>query len=140
MINPGSMLQIIIGLLLALFFITLYSTYAPYMHSAISTVKNLTQWQIYAVYFIALLIRTDKLNSSSYRSAIQGFLILAVFANFIYDAVLFAFTRFGANVILVVDDKSASDIEVNKAVVSPLADENGAEQGTRMSTTEMVGR
>ena len=135
------MLQIIVGLVLALFFITLYSMHPPYLHGNISTLKSLTQWQIYVVYFIALLIRTDKLDSTSYRSAIQVFLIFAVFANFIFDVGLFAVTRFGEPIVVVENNKLVSDMEVNEVVLSPLADETGVDGATsRVSTTEMVGR
>ena len=49
-ISPGSTIQIVSGMVLALCFIKLYSTYAPYVDDIISSVKSLTQWQIFAVY------------------------------------------------------------------------------------------
>lgn len=88
-ISPGSTIQIITGLVLALCFIKLYSNYEPYVDDIISSLKSLTQWQIYTVYFIALLIHSGDLDSSTFRILLQVVLILAIFANIIFDIILF---------------------------------------------------
>lgn len=85
-INPGSVIQIVVAISFMLFFIKLYSIYCPYTETSISSMKSFTQWQIYTVYFIALLLRSDALTGAGYSTFLQMSLILAVVANLLLEA------------------------------------------------------
>ena len=137
-VEPGSNVQIIVGLGLALCFIKLYSSYRPYVDEIISSVKSLTQWQIYVVYFIALLLQSNIL-SSRYDLTIQVFLVIAILAN-----VIFELSR-AAGVILVrrmhaVDKERPEKIISLNETINPCAKETEGddvddpeEDGVRMS-------
>ena len=85
-INPGSAIQIVIAISFMLFFIKLYSNCCPYTETAISSMKSFTQWQIYVVYFIALLLRSDALTSQGLDIFLEVSLVVAVVANLLLEA------------------------------------------------------
>lgn len=68
-----------------LFFTRLYSNCRPYINESISALKIFTQWQIYVVYFIALLLKTEAFTSDAYDVALQVFLILAMIGNILLE-------------------------------------------------------
>jgi hypothetical protein len=83
LIAQGSALQIVIGLLLSLLFIRLYDSFDPFDDHVVSAVKNLSQWQIFFVFLIALLFKAD--FSSIDTEALTGCLIFIIFANLLFD-------------------------------------------------------
>lgn len=84
-VNPGSTAQIIIAVALMMLFIKLYSNYSPYVETSISALKSFTQWQIYAVYFIALLLKLEAFKSSEMEAVLEISLILALLANLLVE-------------------------------------------------------
>ena len=84
-IRAGSTVQIVIAVCFMLFFIKLYSNYSPYAENSISSLKSFTQWQIYAVYFIALLIKVEAFSSKSNDTLLQFLLVLATLANLLVE-------------------------------------------------------
>jgi hypothetical protein len=82
-IAPGSNLQIVIGIMLALMFIRVYTTYRPFLDNNISVLKDLIQWQLFFVFFIAFLLKTE--SFPNHESSLHVLLVLAVFASLIVD-------------------------------------------------------
>lgn len=80
----GSNLQIVLGFLLTLSFTKLYASYEPFNDAFIGLLKEIAQWQVLGVYFIALLLSTSAL--SSHEDILHTLLILTVFANVIFEA------------------------------------------------------
>ena len=74
-----------VAVTLMLFFTRLYSNCRPYIDEPISSLKILTQWQIYVVYFVALLLKTEAFTSHGYDIALQVFLILAMLGNLVLE-------------------------------------------------------
>lgn len=84
-VTPASVLQIVIAVCLMLFFIRQYSYYSPYVDESISSLKTFTQWQIYVVYFVALLLRTNAFSAYRYDVFLSVVLVLAVIANLLLE-------------------------------------------------------
>lgn len=82
-IAPGSNLQVVIGILFALLFIRIYTAYRPFLDNNISVLKDLIQWQLFFVFFIALLLKTQ--TFPNHKTALHVLLVLTVFASLIAD-------------------------------------------------------
>jgi hypothetical protein len=83
LIEQGSAIQIVIGILLSLLFIHLYDHFHPFDDHVIATIKNISQWQIFFVFFIALLFKAN--FSSIDSTALTGILIVVIFLNLLLD-------------------------------------------------------
>jgi hypothetical protein len=83
LIEQGSAVQIVIGILLSLLFIFLYDLFSPFDDPVITSVKSISQWQIFFVFFIALLFKAD--FSSIDSAALTGTIIFVIFANLFFD-------------------------------------------------------
>jgi hypothetical protein len=95
LVAQGSALQIVIGLLLSLLFIRLYDSFDPFDDHVVSAVKNLSQWQIFFVFFIALLFKAD--FSSIDSEALVGCLVFIIFANLLLDCLKLISTLWRTN-------------------------------------------
>lgn len=108
------------------------------MDDIISSVKSLTQWQIYVVYFIALILQSNIL-SSRFDLSLEVFLVLAILANVIFEicrAVGIMLVRRRRALLSGKDEKIISWNET----VNPCSKDKGGdavddeEDGVRMST------
>jgi hypothetical protein len=85
LIAQGSAIQIVVGALLTLSFLYLYARYEPFQDEFVLTIKILSYWQIFFVFWIALLIKAE---FASIDSSLLGILLLlTMFINLLYDIV-----------------------------------------------------
>jgi hypothetical protein len=83
LIAQGSAIQIVIGALLTLSFLYLYARYEPFQDEFVLAIKIVSYWQIFFVFWIALLIKAD---FNSIDSSLLGILLLfSLFINLFYD-------------------------------------------------------
>ena len=82
-IAQGSGVQIIVGIMVALFFLKLCDIYRPYDDEKVQLLRDISQWQIFFVLFVALLLKAD-FNSVN-RAALDALLILAITVNIVVD-------------------------------------------------------
>jgi len=82
-IAQGSAVQIIVGAVTSLFFLKLCDMYQPFIDARVQGLKETSQWQIFFVFFLALLLKSD--FQSVHVAALDTLFILAVTANFIID-------------------------------------------------------
>lgn len=112
LINQGSSLQIIVGLLFSLLFIRIYETSCPFDDEALQRIKNISlvcqislpclahvliacrlihvmcfsaQWQIFFIFGCALLINGEFVDKSNI--VVVVFTIFIIFVNFLVDLV-----------------------------------------------------
>jgi hypothetical protein len=85
LISQGSILQIILGIIIILFFLQLYNSYQPYLNKSHQFIKILTIWQIYFLLFFSLLLRCNIFNRTDDLFAIA--IVLIILVSFIYDLV-----------------------------------------------------
>ena len=90
-IMQGSGTQIIVGTVISMSFLKLYDVCRPYENSKIQVLREICQWQIFAVFFLALLLIADFESVS--RIALDVFLVLAISANFVIDISLIVLAR-----------------------------------------------
>jgi hypothetical protein len=83
LIAQGSAIQIVVGALLTLSFLRMYARYEPYRDSFVLSIKIISYWQIFFVFWIALLIKAD-FPSMSDRS-LGLCLVFVIFANIFND-------------------------------------------------------
>lgn len=83
-IDQGSGTQVIVGSIIALFFLKLCSVYQPFIDPRLQILRETCQWQIFFVFFLALVLKAD--FQSVHRSMIDSLLVLALIANFVLDA------------------------------------------------------
>jgi hypothetical protein len=83
LIVQGSAVQIIVGSLLTLTFLHLYARYEPFSDAFVLSIKIISYWQIFFVFWIALLIKAE-FHSISDR-LLGVCLVFTVFANVIID-------------------------------------------------------
>ena len=65
-IGDDSSSRIIFGMMITLFFIKLYEYYQPYGNNEVSTMQEIAQFQVFLTLFVALMIVTGKMNTSTY--------------------------------------------------------------------------
>lgn len=82
-IGQGSAIQILVGSLISLFYIYIFRKYEPYNDTLIFSIKIITFWQIFFVFWIALLIKAD-FPSISYTN-LGVWLIFVIFSNLLTD-------------------------------------------------------
>jgi hypothetical protein len=79
LIAQGSAVQIVAGIVFAIFFLMLYDSYSPFVDPIIGQFEAVSQRQIVSVFFLALLV---KANFGSITTAtLDVFLVFAIFAN-----------------------------------------------------------
>jgi hypothetical protein len=83
LIAQGSAAQIVVGILLALFFLKLYDSWKPFADDTVQSVEIVAQWQVFFVFFVALLLKAD--FGSLDTVTLDVCLVLAVFANILLD-------------------------------------------------------
>ena len=84
-IAQGTGAQIIVGVTLALFFLKLIDYYRPYTDPSVQHIRVMCQWQLYLVFFLALVLKAD--FASVNRTALDALLILIIIANVVMDVV-----------------------------------------------------
>jgi hypothetical protein len=83
LIAQGSAIQIIVGALLTLTFLYLYARYEPFTDPFVLSIKIVSYWQIFFVFWIALLIKADFPSVSLHSLGIC--LVFTIFANVLND-------------------------------------------------------
>lgn len=87
LIAQGSAMQIVIGALMTLLFLFFYAKYEPFLDELMLSIKIISNWQIFFVFWLALLI---KANFGSLNPSMLGILlILALFMNLFHDFLKF---------------------------------------------------
>jgi hypothetical protein len=87
LIAQGSALQIVIGALMTICFLYLYARYEPFQDEFVLAIKIISYWQLFFVFWIALLIKADFGSIDSHLLGI--FLLFAMFVNLLYDGLKF---------------------------------------------------
>jgi hypothetical protein len=82
-IGQGSAMQILVGALISLGYLYIFLRYEPFSDELISSVKVVSYWQIFFVFWIALLIKADFASIRSEHLAVC--LIFVIFSNLIID-------------------------------------------------------
>ena len=85
LIRQGSVIQVIVGIAISLLFLNLCDRFKPYTDKNLQAAKTLSHWQIFAVFELALLLKTD--FDAVDGTTVGAFLIVAVFANVIVDII-----------------------------------------------------
>jgi hypothetical protein len=83
LVEQGSPIQIIVGILIALLFLMIYERFEPYDDSFILPIKLVSQWQIFSVFFLALLIKAD--FPSIGPVALGACIVVVIFLNIFLD-------------------------------------------------------
>jgi predicted outer membrane repeat protein len=83
LIAQGTDVQIVVGIVLSLFFLKLYESWKPFTDVTVQSVEIVAQWQVFFVFFIALLLKAD--FGSLDIATLDVCLVLAVFANILLD-------------------------------------------------------
>ena len=83
LIRPGSANQIIVGALVTLLFIKLYNTSKSFNDRYIGALKEVSMWQVFAVLFVTLMVRTEVIGASS--GAAVAMFHCAFFWNIMYE-------------------------------------------------------
>lgn len=96
-IAQGSAIQIVVGLSLSLFFLKLYDFSKPYSDDTVQSVEMIAQWQVYFVFFLALLLKAD--FGSFGTVMVEFFLIVVLFANILHDLGKLAMTYINAKTL-----------------------------------------
>ena len=111
-ITQGTGTQVIVGVTVALLFLKLIDVYRPYSDPIVQHVRVMCQWQIYFVFFLALIMKAD--FDSVDRGALDGLLVLTILASTINDAL--------RCVVWVIRRKGAvAEIELTEKIVNPLS-------------------
>lgn len=95
LIAQGSAVQILVGICLSLFFLTLYDSYPPFADPIVGRLEAVAQRQILSVFSLALLVKAN--FGSVSIVALDVFLILAIFANIIFTLYNLAVWRYTVN-------------------------------------------
>lgn len=94
LIAQGSAIQIIVGALLTLTFLHLYARYEPFSDGFVLSIKIISFWQIFFVFWIALLIKADFPSISSHFLGVC--LVFTVFWNLLVDLCRVCWTAFSS--------------------------------------------
>ena len=96
-ISPGTSVQIIVAIMMSLFFLKIYEVSRPFSDGFAGVSKNVAQWQIFAIFFLVLVVKEDALGSIGDGGFIAALFIIILFANLMLDVVTLAlFTLFPA--------------------------------------------
>jgi hypothetical protein len=83
LIAQGSAIQIVVGALLTLTFLHFYARYEPFIDDFVLSIKIISYWQIFFVFWIALLIKADFPSMSFHSLGIC--LVFTIFSNVLID-------------------------------------------------------
>jgi hypothetical protein len=83
LIVQGSAVQVITGCCFALAIVKMHDTAQPFLDPSLSAVKGLSLWQIFGVFFIAMLLKAD--FPSVDVIALDVVLVLVIFVNLLLD-------------------------------------------------------
>ena len=86
----GTTLQVIIGCMFCLLFIKVYAVHSPFASRDAATTAELSMWQIFAFYFISLLLR-DESFSDSRSTDIDVSLIAVIVIGFMTECFVWKF-------------------------------------------------
>ena len=95
LIAQGSAVQIVVGALLTLSFLYLYARYEPFTDGFVLSIKIVSYWQIFFVFWIALLIKADFSSMDSHSLGIC--LVVVIFANLFIDMWKMCWTAFSSS-------------------------------------------
>lgn len=90
-ISQGSGAQVIVGTMVSVFFLKVTDVWCPYIDSKVQTLREICQWQIFFVFFLALVLKAD--FSSVEGIALDALLVLACTANIVLDLTHAAWSR-----------------------------------------------
>jgi len=76
-VGIGSTGQIVFGILVALIYVKLYGYFQPYAQHELDIVQEIAQYQVFFTFFIALLIRDDRLPGDAWARALDALLVIA---------------------------------------------------------------
>jgi hypothetical protein len=126
LIAQGSAVQIVVGMCLSLLFLKLYDISRPHADQAIYAIETVSQWQVFFIFFLALLLKAD--FGSVQTAALDVLFVLAVFTNVIIDLCKFTFWAFTKHSrhqgkwdtrSFEMSDRSGEEVS-NKALPAPL--------------------
>lgn len=83
LVVPGTVLQILIGLLATAVYMKICTHFEPFINETIGTLKEITHWQILLVLELTLLLRTHVVRES--RSWISVLAVFGIFASVVFD-------------------------------------------------------
>ena len=92
LVAQGTSLQIVVTMLLALFFIKMYSHFTPFNDEILDTDAEFAQYQVFFVLFIALLMKEDSIPSM--RSAWGILLVCVIFSLLLLSPLRFLKEKF----------------------------------------------
>ena len=73
----GSTGQLVFGILVAIIYVKLYGYFQPYVQNELDIVQEVAQYQVFFTFFIALLIRDDRLPGDAWARALDALLVIA---------------------------------------------------------------
>ena len=84
LVGDGSAAQVVVALFICLFSIKVYSYYKPFVEDEDDVLAEIAQWQLFCVFFAALMIRLDASgDSASDQAALSGLLIFVTLSGFL---------------------------------------------------------
>lgn len=83
LISQGSAIQIVFGVAISLVFLRIYDVNKPYSDNNLQVLRESSQWQIFLVFFVAMLLKAD--FGSLDNTALGVFLVLVISATVVYD-------------------------------------------------------
>jgi hypothetical protein len=92
-ISPGTSVQIIVAILISLCFLKIYEVSRPFSDGFAGVSKNVAQWQIFAVFFLVLVVKEDALGAVQ-GGFVAALFIIILFANLMLDFVTLALLTF----------------------------------------------
>jgi hypothetical protein len=77
-IDPGSVAQVVIAILVCLLSIKFYTFYNPFVEDSDDILAECSQWQTFLIFFAALLIRVDATSDGKAEQAILGYTLVFI--------------------------------------------------------------
>jgi hypothetical protein len=93
-VAQGSAVQIIVGTMVVLFYLKVCDIFQPYEDPKVQILRDICQWQIFFVFFLALILKAN--FSSIDTIALDVLLILAITANLVLDILQLGWSRYVA--------------------------------------------
>jgi hypothetical protein len=82
-VAQGTGTQIIVGIVVVLFYLKVCDIYQPYEDPMVQMLRDICHWQIFFVFFLALILKAD--FSSVDELALDILLVLVITTNFVLD-------------------------------------------------------
>jgi hypothetical protein len=82
-VSQGTGAQIIVGIVVVLFYLKVCDIYQPYEDPKVQSLRHICQWQIFFVFFLALILKAD--FSSVDELALDILLVLVITTNIVLD-------------------------------------------------------